>query len=119
MKKHRLYSGAIALSVGAILAKIFSAIHRVLLTRILGGVGIGIYQLIFPLYALCVVLATSGIPLAISKVISKNAGKEKSVLKKSLLYTSIISLSLCFILLLFSEPLAKIQGQTSSLRRLL
>ena len=72
MKKDNLMKGALVLSVGAILAKIFSAIYRIGLTRILGGEGIGLYQLVFPLYSLCVVLATAGLPMAISKVIAKS-----------------------------------------------
>ena len=46
MKKNNLMSGALVLSIGGVLAKVFSAIYRIALTRVLGGVGIGIYQLI-------------------------------------------------------------------------
>ena len=111
MKKNNLMSGAFALSVGGVLAKIFSAIYRIALTRILGGEGIGVYQLIFPFYSLCVVLATAGLPMAISKVISKNKGNEVSVIKKCLMFTSIVALTLTFILLVFSKGLAILQGQ--------
>ena len=60
MKKNSLMSGALVLSVGSVLAKLFSAVYRIALTRILGGVGIGIYQLIFPIYSLCVGWASNG-----------------------------------------------------------
>ena len=52
MKKNNLISGALMLSVGSVLAKVFSAVYRIALTRILGGEGIGLYQLIFPFYSL-------------------------------------------------------------------
>ncbi|MBE5741002.1 MAG: polysaccharide biosynthesis protein [Clostridiales bacterium] len=110
MKKNNLMSGALILSIGGVLAKVFSAIYRIGLTRILGGEGIGIYQLVFPFYSLCVVLATAGLPMAISKVISKNRGKEKSVVKKCMIFTSIISLIITFILLTCSHGLAGLQG---------
>ena len=74
MKTNNLMSGAIILTVGGVLAKGFSAVYRIVLTRILGGVGIGIYQLIFPIYSLFVVLASAGLPMAISKVIAKHKG---------------------------------------------
>ena len=77
MKKNNLMSDVLVLSIGGVLAKIFSAIYRIGLTRILGGEGIGLYQLVFPLYSLCVVLATAGLPMAISKVIARNREKEK------------------------------------------
>jgi len=80
------------------------------LTRILGGVGIGMYQLVFPLYSLCVVLASAGIPMAISKVVAKNKGKEISVLKKCFNYVLMICLLLMFLLLISSGALASVQG---------
>ena len=110
MKKN-VFNGVFILSVGSILAKIFSAIYRICLTRILGGEGIGIYQLVFPLYSLCVVLATAGLPMAISKVISRNRGREKSVVKKCMTIISIISLTLTFLLIVLSKPLAILQGK--------
>ncbi|MBR6778733.1 MAG: oligosaccharide flippase family protein [Clostridia bacterium] len=113
MKTNNMMTGAIVLSIGAVLAKLFSAIYRIALTRILGGEGIGIYQLIFPLYSLCVVLATAGLPLAISKVVARHPGKEKSVLKKCLFFTSLLALVITLILLLLSKPLALIQGEES------
>lgn len=109
MKKNMLTSTLI-LTVGGVMAKVFSAIYRIFLTRILGGEGIGIYQLIFPFYSLCVVLATAGLPMAISKVIAKNPQAEKSVIKKSFSFTILISLVLTFVLLISSKGLATIQN---------
>ncbi len=111
MKKHNLISGAFVLSVGAVLAKIFSAIYRIALTRILGGVGIGLYQLIFPFYSLCVVFATAGLPMAISKVVSRHKGEEISVLRKCLLFSSLIALVFTFILIISARGLSILQGE--------
>ena len=110
MKNKGILSGALVLSAGGVLAKVFSAIYRIGLTRILGGVGIGMYQLIFPLYSLCVVFATAGVPMAISKVVAKNKNKDGAILKKSIVYISVICLTLMFILLVSSNGLAALQG---------
>ena len=104
-------SGALVLSIGGVLAKVFSAIYRIILTRILGGVGIGLYQLIFPFYSLCVVLATAGLPMAISKVISKNRENECGVIKKCFIFTGVVSLILGVVLLISAKGLASLQGQ--------
>lgn len=109
MKRSNLLSGALILSVGGVLAKIFSAIYRIAITRILGGVGIGIYQLIFPVYSLCVVLTTSGLPLAISKVVAKHEGK--NVIKKCLTFVCLFALVLSVLLFVSSGALAKLQGE--------
>lgn len=113
MKKSGFLSNAIILTIGGILAKVFSAVYRILLTRILGGEGIGIYQLVFPLYSLFVVLATSGLPMAISKIIAKNIGNEKAVIKKCLLLTMVFSLCLTLILLFLGNIFSKIQQKSS------
>ena len=110
MKSKGIMSGALILSAGSVLAKVFSAIYRIGLTRILGGVGIGMYQLIFPFYSLCVILASAGIPMAISKVVAKHKNKDGAILKKCLTYISIICLVLMFILLISSGGLATLQG---------
>ena len=112
MKTKNLMSGALVLVVGGILAKVFSAIYRIILTRILGGVGIGIYQLIFPIYSLCVVLATAGLPMAISKVIAKNKGCEKSVVKKCVVCFSVVALALSLFMVVASKGLAWLQGNS-------
>lgn len=111
IKKDSLLSGALVLSFAGILAKIFSAAYRIVLTRILGPEGIGLYQLIFPLYSLFVVLSTGGLPMAISKVVAKNKGKEKLVLKKCFKLSGVVSLILMLILFLVSIPLSKMQGE--------
>ena len=111
MQNKGMLSGALMLSVGGVLAKVFSAVYRIVLTRILGGVGIGLYQLIFPLYSLCVVIATAGIPMAISKVIAKHPDNQASVIKKCLIFTCSISLTLSALLVIFSKLLARLQGE--------
>lgn len=111
MKKNNIMSGALVLSVGAVLAKVFSAIYRIALTRVLGGVGIGIYQLIFPFYSLCVVLATAGLPMAISKVISKHRTNEIGVVKKCFIFTTLVASTITLILILSAKGLAILQGE--------
>ncbi|MBR1988253.1 MAG: polysaccharide biosynthesis protein [Clostridia bacterium] len=101
--------GALLLTVGAVLAKVFSAVYRIILTRILGGVGIGLYQLVFPVYSMCLVLSTTGIPIAVSKVIAKSEDVKFSI-KYCFKFTIIISIILACVLFAFSDILAKSQG---------
>ena len=112
VKKNGILNGALILTVGGILAKLFSAVYRIALTRILGGVGIGLYQLVFPFYSLCVVLATAGIPMAVSKIIAKHKNSDIAVLKKCFKYTLLVSFFLTFILLISSKLLANLQSKT-------
>ena len=99
MKKSGLISGALILSVGTVLAKVFSAIYRIVLTRILGGVGIGLYQLIFPLYSLCVVIVTAGLPLAVSKLVARYPNSAQKIVKKTIFVMTVVALLITIIMI--------------------
>ncbi|MFQ6752587.1 MAG: oligosaccharide flippase family protein [Clostridia bacterium] len=103
MKRSGLISGALILSVGTVLAKVFSAIYRIVLTRILGGVGIGMYQLIFPLYSLCVVVVTAGLPLAVSKLVARYPNSAKKIVKKTIFFMTVVALLITILMLLIGR----------------
>lgn len=63
---------AALLSVFSIIAKVISALYRVPLTSVLGAEGMGMYQLVFSIYALILALTTGGIPIAVSRFTSEN-----------------------------------------------
>ena len=107
--KDQFVKSAFVLMLAGVVAKIFSVVYRILLTRLLGGEGIGLYQLIFPVYSIGVVLTTTGIPMAISKVVAKN--RDKCVIKKCFRFTFFVSVSLMVLLLICSKPLAIWQGK--------
>ena len=75
-QKSRLNSytaGALLLAFAGMIAKILGAIYRIPLTNLLGAEGIGIYQLVFPIYSLMLTLSSGGIPTAISRLVSENS----------------------------------------------
>lgn len=91
--KGRMLSGAAVLAGGSIVAKLLGALYRVPLTNILGAEGMGMYQLVFPVFALFMVLATAGIPTALSRIVAeKNALKEPT--RKYLVSAMIVLMAL-------------------------
>ena len=64
-------SSAILLATAGMVAKIIGAIYRIPLTNLLGVEGIGLYQLVFPIYALMLTLSSSAIPTAIARLVSE------------------------------------------------
>ncbi len=46
--------------------KVIGALNWIILSRILGGEGIGLYQMAFPLYLLALNISSAGLPIAIS-----------------------------------------------------
>ena len=86
MKKNGMFYGAVVLTIAGLISKFLGAFYRVPLLAILGSEGLGMYQLVFPIFALMLVVGSSGVPLTLSKQISslenenehKKAGEEEN-----------------------------------------
>ena len=64
--KHRFIQGALILTIAGIVVKIIGSVNRIILSRMLGGEGIGLYQMAYPIYQLALSVSSAGIPVAIS-----------------------------------------------------
>jgi len=65
-KLNRLLQGTLVLTVAGIVVKVIGSLNWIILSRVLGGEGIGLYQMAFPIYLLALSLSSAGIPVAIS-----------------------------------------------------
>lgn len=65
---NRFLQGTIILTIAGFVVKAIGSINWILLSRVLGGEGIGIYQMAFPIYLLALQVSSAGIPVAISIV---------------------------------------------------
>ncbi len=114
-KKKGIFGGALLLGVGAFLAKLIGAIYRIPLTNMLGTTGLGLYQMVFPVYTLLLDFSGAGVPSAISKIISSYKGENKEEYSCNYLKTSIILLSVLggvgtLLMIVLAKPLARLQG---------
>ncbi len=111
--------GAIILTICGLVGKVIGAFYRIPFAMIVGAEGVGLYQLVYPLFTLMITLSTSGLPSSISKILSEQwANGEYSLARKSykLAFLLIISLSaFCtLIILTCCYPIAKLQGNTNA-----
>jgi stage V sporulation protein B len=58
--------GTLILAASGMIVKIIGTLNWIFLSRILGGEGIGIYQMGFPIYLMGLTLSSAGVPVAIS-----------------------------------------------------
>lgn len=109
MKKQSYVKGAIIISVGGFLSKLLGAVYRIPLVAYLGGEGMGIYQMVYPLYCILLTVSASGIPTGIARLISSggNAGAER---KAFYLYGG-IGLIGSLLMFALASPLAAAQGE--------
>lgn len=87
------------LTAAGFLSRLMGFFFRIFLSHAFGEENVGLYQLTFPVYALCLSISTAGIQTAVSRMVAERAalGREKEA--KSVLYTA-LSLT---VLLSFAE----------------
>lgn len=73
---NKFISGTLILTLSGFVVKAIGSINWIILSRILGGEGIGIYQMAFPIYLLALDVSSAGLPIAISIITAEKAAKE-------------------------------------------
>lgn len=71
MKKSNFLSGAIIATAGIVLCKIIGLFYVIPFYAMIGGSGGTLYSYAYSIYAIFLNLSTSGIPIAISKIVSE------------------------------------------------
>lgn len=78
VKRNGFLKGAAIIAAGGFLAKIIGALYRIPLTNLIGGHGIGLYQMVYPTYCLLLTVSATGIPSSIAKLTAEKIGKKQS-----------------------------------------
>ncbi|GIN58036.1 sugar transporter [Lederbergia ruris] len=72
--------GAFILTIAAFIVKILSAVYRVPYQNIVGDIGFYIYQQVYPIYGIGMILATAGFPVIISKLAAEDGTGKREFL---------------------------------------
>ena len=72
-----MLKGTLILTLSGFLTKIIGFLYRIFLSQTIGSTGMGIYQLIFPIHALCFALTVGGIQTAISLLVAAKFSKKE------------------------------------------
>lgn len=72
LKKQSFLKGALILAIANVVVKAIGALYKIPLTNLLGPDGIGIYNAGYTIYNMLFAIATAGLPIAISKMVSEN-----------------------------------------------
>jgi len=102
--KSNFVKGAAILAFTGLIVKFIGFFLKIILGRILGDEGIGLYMYAYPIYSTLLIIATAGIPIAVSKLVA-----EKMTLDDYHGAMKIFKVSFCIIMLtglLFSVSLA-------------
>ena len=98
LSKQNLYRTAAYVTVFSVAEKFFGFLYRVILSRTLGSEGMGIYQLALSVFAVLVTVTSSGIPLTVSRLITKHRTRGDAKAEHSTVTAAIVAV------LIFSVP---------------
>jgi stage V sporulation protein B len=100
MKRSSIVRGTVILTVAGLFTRILGFGNRIYLSNLIGAEGMGLYQLVFPIYMICYTICCSGIFTAVSKLIAEEKAKNNHAnLKRIIRTSSIIAFSLSIILM--------------------
>lgn len=115
MGKQTFMQGTIILVLANALTKIIGAFFKIPLTYLLHESGMGIYNTAYQLYVLFFIVATAGLPVAVSKLVSEQLAlrdgyQVRRLFKTEMLLISCLGLIGAGILYCFATPIAKAIG---------
>ncbi|WP_099468486.1 putative polysaccharide biosynthesis protein [Konateibacter massiliensis] len=89
-KQHTIIKGTLYLTIAGFISRIIGFFYRIFLSHTIGAEGMGIYQLIFPVYVLCFSLTVSGIHTGISRFTSAKMASNDTRGALKVLYAGLI-----------------------------
>lgn len=112
--------GSIILAIINGIVRVFGFGYKIVLSKLIGPQGIGLFQMVFPILMVFITLTTAGIPIAVSKMVSReNSINNHTGIKKiftiSFIFTLTLSLILSLTLLLFAQNFTDIFWSDSGL----
>lgn len=111
MKKQSLIKASLVLGLAGIVARFLGLFFRWPLIMLIGDEGVGYYQMSYPLYMFFVAMA-SGVPVAISKMISEKKAKNDIegifvIVKEATILMLILGIGTTIILFVFAKPIIR------------
>lgn len=75
MRKKSLKKNAFILTIAGFIVKILGFAYRIFLANTIGAEGMGLYQLVLPIYGLILLGLTAGVGIAISRLVAEETAK--------------------------------------------
>ena len=108
--RHKLFRNAAILTVAGFISRIFGFLFRIFLSRSFGEESVGLYQMIFPLYILCLSLSTAGLQTAVARITA-----EKTTLGHNKEADGVLTAALCLAVVISLIEILVIQDQAGSI----
>ena len=100
--KNKFIKSTIILLIGGLLTKVLGMIIKIVMARLIGTKGLGIYMLILPTFTLLISLSQFGFPLALSKLIGEDTKNNKKLVFSILPVLILINVVLIILIVLLA-----------------
>ena len=70
--KNRIYTTASVVTALSVAERALGFLYRIVLSRLIGAEGVGLYQVALSLFSLFLTIGTGGLPITVSRMISKS-----------------------------------------------
>ncbi|GAE35096.1 stage V sporulation protein B [Halalkalibacter akibai] len=107
MTKQTFLKGALILIIAGLITRFLGFVNRIVVARIMGAEGVGLYMMAVPTLLLVITLTQLGLPVAISKLVAEaeatnDRPRIKKILVVSLTVTSILSVIFTIAMIAFA-----------------
>ena len=105
-RKYALLTGTLLLTSAGLITRVLGFFYRIFLSRTIGAEGLGIFNLIHPVFGICFALCAGSIQTAISQSVAANAKKGRSVFRSGMIISVTISMILAYGIIQFKDFIA-------------
>ena len=106
MRKENFIKSTIILIIGGFLTKALGMLIKIIMSRLMGSEGIGLYMLVLPTFSLLIGICQFGIPTALSKLIAEESKNNKRLLFSLLPISLIINVFIITFIIIIAPTLA-------------
>ncbi|MCL1884664.1 MAG: polysaccharide biosynthesis protein [Defluviitaleaceae bacterium] len=111
MNRKKILTGALTLTAAGVITRVLGFVYRIYMSNLMGAEGMGLYQLIMPVYTLAWSIACAGFNTTVSKLTAQERAKGEYgnmslMLKQSVVITTILGVFLTFALYFSAELMA-------------
>ena len=104
--KEKFIKSTLILLIGGFLTKLLGMIIKIIMSRLIGTEGLGLYMMILPTFSLFIGISQFGLPIALSKLIAEDTKNNKRLFFSIIPITLIVNIVLIIFIILLSPILS-------------
>ena len=105
-RKYALFTGTLLLTSTGLITRVLGFFYRIFLSRTIGAEGLGLYNMVHPVFGICFALCAGSIQTAISQSVAANVRKGRSIFRTGLVISMSTSFVLAWLIIRFQDFLA-------------